>query len=191
MDAIRVRWQQHHGVALDEVESYRVIHCDECHFKHVVPLPTHEQLESVYRDEYYSVEKPLYLDRYLEDLDWWNLVYGERYDTFEGFLAPQRRRILDVGSGPGFFLLQGKRRGWDVLGIEPSAIAAAHSRDLGLKIIEDFLTKQLADQLEPFDVVHMSEVLEHIPNPISRFETCCQCTFEIGLKCRDKITTLT
>jgi SAM-dependent methyltransferase len=72
---------------------------------------------------------------------------------------------LDVGSGPGFFLLHGKQRGWKTVGIEPSARAAEHSRSLGLDIIEGFLTKRIADKLGTFDVVNMSNVLEHIPEP--------------------------
>ena len=110
------------------------------------------------------MEKPLYLERHREDLDWLNLVYRERYDTFEEFLSPHRRRILDVGSGLGFFLLHGKQRGWQTIGVEPSKEAVAHSRDVGLEIVEDFLTEHTAKQLGTFDVVHIDEVFEHIPN---------------------------
>lgn len=158
-------WQNHRGAILDSVEGFDVIECETCGFKHIVPIPSPEELETVYRQEYYSLEKPLYLERNREDLDWWNLVYSERYDALEELLAPHRRRILDVGSGPGFFLLQGKERGWQTLGIEPSAQAAAHSRELGLEVVEDFLSESTAKQLGTFDVVHMHEVLEHLPDP--------------------------
>lgn len=166
MGKIKIReWKDHRGEILDSVKGFDVIECQTCSFKHIVPIPTPAEMDKAYRQEYYSVEKPLYLERYQEDLDWWNLVYSERYDTFEKFLPSHRRRILDVGSGPGFFLLYGKQRAWQVLGIEPSIQAASHSRELGLKIIEDFLTEETARQLGTFDVVHMSEVLEHIPDP--------------------------
>jgi len=158
-------WQGHTGLVLDSVKDFDVIDCEACGFKHIIPIPTAEEMEKVYREEYYSVKKPLYLERIKEDLDWWNIVYNERYEIFEELLPPHRRRILDVGSGPGFFLLHGKRRGWQTLGIEPSRQAAAYSRQLGLKIVEDFLTERTADQLGTFDVVHMHEVLEHIPDP--------------------------
>jgi len=46
------------------------------------------------------------------------------------------RRILDVGSGPGYFLLHGKNRGWQTLGIEPSKQAAEHGRKLGLESLK-------------------------------------------------------
>jgi SAM-dependent methyltransferase len=155
----------HRGPLLDRAAGFDVIACAVCDFTHVVPLPTPAELARTYRHEYYTAEKPLYLERHREDLAWWNLVYAERYDTFEALLPAGRRRILDVGSGPGFFLCHGRERGWQGVGIEPSAQAAAHARTLGLEIVEDFLTADTAARLGSFDVVHLSEVLEHIPDP--------------------------
>jgi len=148
-----------------------------------VSIPTPQELETVYREEYYTVEKPLYLERHREDLEWWKLVYGERYDTFEELLPPGRHRILDVGSGPGFFLFHGKQHGWQTLGIEPSAQAAAQSSEFGLEIIEDFLTRKTTQQLGKFDVVHMSEFLEHIPDPRGMLEVVRGLLIPAGLIC--------
>ena len=163
--AKRSAWQGHAGVALDTVNGFTVIDCDECRFRHIVPIPTPAELTHVYGHEYYSIEKPLYIERQLEDLEWWNLVYRERYEQFERLLGDRRRRLLDVGSGPGFFLLHGQQRGWSVRGLEPSSQAAAHSRGLGLEITETFLSEATAAALGRYDVVHMNEVLEHIPDP--------------------------
>lgn len=176
-------WQNHMGPILDEVPGYSIIQCQVCGFNHAVPLPTPEELEGMYRQEYYTQDKPLYLERHREDLEWWNLVYQERYEAFEALLPPTRRRLLDVGSGPGFFLLQGQRRGWHTLGIEPAAQAAAHSRELGLRIIEEFLSEETARQLSPFDVVHMSDVLEHIPDPRGMLEMVRDLVAPGGLLC--------
>jgi SAM-dependent methyltransferase len=158
-------WEGHTGLVLDSVNGFDVIECEACGFKHIIPIPSPDELDKVYREEYYAKEKPLYIERHREDLDWWNLVYSERYDTFEEYLPPDSRRILDVGSGPGFFLLHGKQRGWQTLGIEPSTQAANHSRELGLEVEEDFFIEGSANHLGNFDVVHLSEVLEHIPDP--------------------------
>jgi len=158
-------WQEHKGVILDNVNGFDVIECQKCSFKHIIPIPTEEELKTIYRHIYYTEDKPLYLERIREDLEWWNTVYSELYESFEEFLPPDRRSILDVGSGPGFFLLHGKKRGWKTMGIELSARAVEHSRNLGLNILEDFFTEQTAKRLDHVDVIHMSEVLEHIPNP--------------------------
>jgi len=157
--------QDHEGPVLDSVNGFDVIDCKSCRFKHIVPIPTPAELEELYRRNFYSSEKPLYLERHREDLDWWNHVYSGRYATLEVFLSAERRRLLDIGSGPGFFLLHGKQRGWQTLGIEPSAEAAAHARALGLEIREKFLSADTASGLGTFDVVHMREVLEHVADP--------------------------
>jgi SAM-dependent methyltransferase len=159
-------WQGHAGVALDRVNGFTVIDCDACRFKHIVPIPTPAELEPVYGHEYYSSEKPLYIQRHIEDREWLNLVYSERYEQFERLLGERPKRLLDIGSGPGYFLLHGAgRRGWSVRGLEPSAQAAAHSRGLGLDVMQAFLNEETAAALGRYDVVHMNEVLEHVPDP--------------------------
>lgn len=160
----------HHGVIYDSKDGFNVIDCEVCGFKHIAPIPSADKLETIYRHEYYKKEKPLYLKRHREDLDWWNVVYDERYIFFEKNLSKERRKILDVGSGPGYFLLRGKQRGWQVEGIEPSVQAAEHSRSLGLTIFEEFLNHTSRSKLGSYDAVHMSEVLEHIPNPYELLE---------------------
>lgn len=159
------RWKNHAGAVLDSVNDFDVIECEDCGFKHIIPIPSPEELKKVYREEYYSVDKPLYLERHREDLDWWKLVYSLRFESFESNLPEGCRSVLDIGSGPGYFLLHGKNRGWKTIGIEPSAQAAAHSRKIGLEIIEGFFTEKVAVSLDTFDVVHVSDVLEHVPDP--------------------------
>lgn len=155
----------HQGQVLGAANGFEVIECVHQGFAHVVPVPTAEELTNAYKHEYYSAEKPLYMERYREDLEWWNMVYDERYETLEAHLPPGCRRLLDVGSGPGFFLLNGKNRGWEVRGIEPSVQACEHSRSLGLDVINEFLTKENAPSFGLYDAINMSEVLEHIPDP--------------------------
>ncbi len=155
----------HPGTVLDRVAGFDVVECGPCGFRHVVPLPSEDELREVYRHEYYTRTKPDYLERVRADEDWWRATWGERYAVFERLLPIGRRRILDVGSGPGSFLALGLERGWEVLGVEPSERAAAGARERGVPVVEAFLTPALARELGTFDVVHLSEVLEHLPEP--------------------------
>lgn len=155
----------HSGKKIFEKDNFVVIDCQQCGFAHVNPLPTAEALKDVYRHEYYSVEKPLYIQRYEEDREWWMMTYARRLDLIGKFLPPERRRILEVGSGPGLFLQQAQKLGWSALGIEPSRQAAAHTRLLGCEVIEEFLDDALAKRLGTFDSIHCAEVLEHLPDP--------------------------
>ncbi len=155
----------HAGPTLDVVGDFSIVDCQDCGFAHILPIPTTDELVSVYEDDYYTTEKPLYLEHHNEDADWWRRTYGERYDRFEELLPASRRRILDIGSGPGFFLLTGKERGWDVQGVEPSKHAADHAGSLGVPVVNEFFDENVALGLGTFDVVHMSEMLEHVPDP--------------------------
>jgi SAM-dependent methyltransferase len=159
------KWQGHEGPVMTSANGFEVIDCKLCEFKHIVPIPTEQELEKAYRHDYYTREKPLYIERYREDLDWWNVVYTRRYEIMEQHLPAPRRRLLDIGSGPGFFLLNGQKRGWTVKGIEPSLQASDHSRGLGLDIENAFFSETTAPELGLFDAINMSEVLEHIPDP--------------------------
>jgi 2-polyprenyl-3-methyl-5-hydroxy-6-metoxy-1,4-benzoquinol methylase len=158
-------WQSHRGEFLDRKNGFDVINCQTCGFAHVVPLPSVEELEEVYRENYYQSEKPCYLAYAREDETWHQMSFGDRYALFEGLLRADRRRILDVGTGPGFFLATGRDRGWTAQGMEPSRQAACHARELGLDIVEGFLSRETVTRLGEYDVVHMSEVLEHVPDP--------------------------
>lgn len=176
-------WQDHKGEILDQKNGFDIIECERCDFIHCVPIPTTEELQLTYKEEYYSSEKPLYFQRMEEDLEWWKIAYADRFETFEQFLPSNRRRVLDVGSGPGYFMLQGKERGWSPMGIEPSRQAAAYSRNLGLKIIEQFFTPDVAGDIGMFDAVHLSEALEHIPDPAMMLRLVHEVLSPGGLLC--------
>tara|TARA_B100000795_G_scaffold87441_1_gene63636 strand:- start:855 stop:1784 length:930 start_codon:yes stop_codon:yes gene_type:complete len=157
---------EHKGRIEGKFNEFEVIHCQLCDFKHVIPLPKSEELEKLYSEEYYSKEKPLYIERYVEDKEWWDITYDQRFTLFESYLHQKGRSLLDVGSGPGLFLKKGQELGWRVKGIEPSTQAAEYSREvLKLDIEENFLDANLAKKLGHFDVVNLGEVIEHLSDP--------------------------
>ena len=161
------QWNNHSGLVIDTKNKYDVIECELCRFKHIIPIPFQDDLISIYQDEYYDSEKPEYIDLVNEDKEWWDLAYNNRYDSFEKILGKKERTLLDIGSGPGLFLLRGRDRGWDVKGIEPSKKPYIYSRKtLGLDVENIFFnTKTAKDINKEFDVINLSLVMEHIPDP--------------------------
>lgn len=158
----------HAGRAMDTASGYGIIDCRACGFIHMDPVPAPAELKKVYVEEYYTEEKPLFIERVKEDIDWWNVVYDDRYEFFEGALPAGKREILDIGCGPGYFLKRGLDRGWRCLGIEPSKQAGAHAKGLGVDVMNAFFDEGLATGLRrKFDAIHLSEVLEHVPDPAS------------------------
>lgn len=162
-----IAWQSHEGPRISQSMGLDVIDCLLCGFRHVVPLPDTRTLDATYREAYYRDEKPTFLAHAGEDQQWAELAQNDRLDAFERLLPPSRRRLLDIGSGPGFFLKTAKSRGWRVLGIEPSRQAAAHARALGLEVAEGFFNAETAKGLGRFDAIQLNNVLEHVPDPAS------------------------
>ena len=60
-----------------------------------------------------------------------------------------------------------KRRGWNVLGIEPSLIASNYSKKHNIPTIQKFFHRVNIKQIGKFDVIHIFDVLEHVNDPIS------------------------
>ncbi len=182
-DTNRKTWQVHSGPLVTSTNGFDVIECQHCGFKHIIPIPTAKELADLYQHDYYNQEKPLYLERYQQDLPWWNQVYSRRYEFFEQHLPVGNRSILDIGSGPGYFLLQGKQRGWQTKGIEPSVKAAEHSKTMGLDVTNGFFSPESAALLGRFDVINMGLVLEHIPEPSALLQLVYQQLNTNGLLC--------
>ncbi|MGZ5933478.1 MAG: class I SAM-dependent methyltransferase [Rhizomicrobium sp.] len=162
-----ISWQAHEGPCVARVKGYDIIHCAMCGFRHAVPLPDPRQLEREYRETYYADEKPTFLAHAGEDQQWAELAQTDRLESFERILGSARRRLLDIGSGPGFFLKTAMARGWRVMGIEPSRQAAAHARSLGIEVVEGFFGAETAPSLGRFDAINLNNVLEHVPDPIA------------------------
>src|SRR5262245_37194199 len=65
-------------------------------------------------------------------------------------LSPPSRRLLDVGSGPGFLLAQGRAAGFEAEGIEPDANTVEAARSHGAKVRHGYFPDAL-DSHERFD----------------------------------------
>lgn len=155
---------EHAGKTIEVIDGIKVIDCDRCGYRHVHPFPTKEDFTKTYENDYYETVWPDYFKNFEQDKDWWFQCYNERYDVFESVLGPGRHQLLDVGSGPGFFLRVGGERGWNVLGIEPSKAASEYSRQFGFEVRREFFGPGTVD-LPQCDAIHLSEVLEHIEDP--------------------------
>lgn len=125
------------------------------------------ELEALYGEAYFARQhsgQPGY-DHYIEET-------ANHRRTFEhrcGLLpAPaENGAVLDVGAATGLFVECARKRGWNATGIEPSAWAAAHAREVhGQPVVTGFL----ADQELPtgsVEMVTLWEVIEHLPDPAS------------------------
>lgn len=91
----------------------------------------------------------------------------KRFKDFLGLLArfcPTPGNLLDVGCGPGDFLLATQSLGWQSHGLEINAhaVEVAHNRGASAQVISDFCNYW---PNQPFDVITFHHVLEHVPSP--------------------------
>jgi SAM-dependent methyltransferase len=157
---------EHYGKKISTKNGKDIINCEKCGFAHVYPLPTLEETENIYKNEYYQKEKPNYINENVIDKDWWIATYNRRFDVYEKLINSKNRSLLDIGSGPGVFLEAAKNRGWEVLGVEPNIDAANHTKKIGYEVINEMYDKKLSQKLKKFDLINLTLVLEHIVNPI-------------------------
>ena len=73
--------------------------------------------------------------------------------------------FLDIGTNMGFFLRNARNREWHLYGIEPSpSLSEIAKRYFGLNVKTAFL-EDAGLENNFFDVVTMTDVFEHIPQP--------------------------
>jgi 2-polyprenyl-3-methyl-5-hydroxy-6-metoxy-1,4-benzoquinol methylase len=179
-----IRGDTHRGAVVDHANGYDVVACEACGFRHVLPLPTAAEQRAAYEEAYYRDEKPAYLERAREDAEWSRVAWEDRLSLFEDLLQPERNlRVLDIGCGPGWFLQVATERGWTTQGIEPSRQAAEHARGLGLDIVNAMFDESAAQRLEPADVVHLNNMLEHVADPIDLLRLALGHARPAGLIC--------
>lgn len=92
---------------------------------------------------------------------------NEVLDGFEKFR--KTNKMLDVGCGPGLFLIEAKKRGWEVYGTEFTDNQLAYLNDKGIKTLKGKLTNDSFER-DMFDVIISSEVIEHINNPVEEMK---------------------
>jgi 2-polyprenyl-3-methyl-5-hydroxy-6-metoxy-1,4-benzoquinol methylase len=138
-----------------------ILRCDQC--RHVFSSYASEpHYENFWGDQ-------------VDDSDhlYWKKARARMYeDFFRRFIAGRTGRLLDMGSGLGFFLkLMTSCPGWESYGCEISPAAVRYAREkLGLTNVE--CTKLEASKWPPgsFDIVTIWDVLDHVlyPDPFLR-----------------------
>ncbi|MBI4684360.1 MAG: class I SAM-dependent methyltransferase [Nitrospirae bacterium] len=87
-------------------------------------------------------------------------------------LVPQKGKILDIGTAGGSFLGVASKRGWDVIGCEPSRwLAEWGSKHYNITVHAGTVFNMQFKE-STFDVVTLWDVLEHTPDPKAVLKEC-------------------
>ncbi|MFN8145386.1 MAG: class I SAM-dependent methyltransferase [Bacteroidia bacterium] len=135
-------------------ENAGLVRCNSCRTVFTRIIPTEERLIWIYKN----------YPRVPAVSETTKKRYHEILDKLESFR--KTNRLIDVGCGEGFFLVEAKKRGWDVYGTEYSSV---YIEDCSRKGIQMFQGELGNVPLEPgsFDVIVTIEVFEHLRNPLN------------------------
>lgn len=101
-------------------------------------------------------------------------LHGKRLALIKNCLnnsAVESIRLLDVGCSSGAFLLNAKRFGFKVEGVEPAVKAAQTANGLNLKVHSGYL-EAINFPDNTFDCITLFEVIEHLINPSDLLKEC-------------------
>jgi SAM-dependent methyltransferase len=146
--------------------GYPIVRCSRCDLVYCNPRLSSEETDKRYSPEYFWRE---YLPSVLppggadngEFLDF-------RFKAPLELLANGRRpgRLIEIGTGAGFFLKAAARAGFDAHGLELSPEACDYARNtLGLRVMQT-LAEEMPFEPGHFDAAAMFEVIEHLRDPL-------------------------
>ena len=148
-------------------KKYKIIRDEKYEYLRADPIPSPEELEIYYREEFYS-PKP-FNDSSLEVQKDGQKYYDARWDGIyercKLILQSDKFSVFDIGFGYAQALLYFKEKGIEVSGLEPSPEGVEYARNKGLDVYEAGIDDFSVTKEKRFDVVMMLNVLEHLSHP--------------------------
>lgn len=145
-------------------QQFTYVRCKDCGLVYSSPRPRYDQdfIDCCYADYEQFVENASEQD--LRSIRTSSLTMFEREVEHLLKFDQQRSNLLDIGSAMGTFLLAAKPYYPRLTGLDVSEKMAAFVRaDIGVDVRLEQFHEHQPDQ--PYSLIHMSHVIEHIPNP--------------------------
>ncbi|MBF0319989.1 MAG: class I SAM-dependent methyltransferase [Nitrospirae bacterium] len=153
----------------------RILQCTKCELMVIHPMPTQENLLSVYNENYYNNEKLTSSD--ITAIYGYSDYMAERINKQQGYQkicqtinrynpVAHNQRLLDFGCGLGHFMDSAYDTGYSVSGVEFNAYAIEYIRKRYTYKVISF--DEFNKTNEKVNIITMFDVIEHMPNP---FET--------------------
>jgi len=150
-------------------KDFSVFMCSECGFKFTQDYPEESEIAAFYESEDYishsDTSKGLSNKLYRTAR---SIMLGRKRVLVENVTCLKKGKILDIGTGTGYFASTMKKGGWQVNGIEINEKAREFSKShFGLEVnTPDRISEYESDS---FDCITLWHVLEHFHDPLKYF----------------------
>ena len=138
--------------------GYRILHCLECDHLFTDFVPTPNEVEQIYSDDYFFKGGAGYDDYTLE-----KDMLIKRGEYYAGKINKFMRagEVLDIGAAAGFLLKGFENKGWKGTGIEPNNSMVEYGKNVvGVNIRKG--TVETIELEHKFDLVILVQVVAHI-----------------------------
>jgi 2-polyprenyl-3-methyl-5-hydroxy-6-metoxy-1,4-benzoquinol methylase len=139
-----------------------LVHCRKCGFGQPDVLPTLPGFFERMYDQQWS-------DAWVEQEftgSYKDLIFHNILEELETRVSRSTRRLLDVGAHAGRFMRLAQERGWEVEGVELNPRTAAYAAAHTGRPVHRMNAHALATNGRRYDAVVLTDVLEHVPEPM-------------------------
>lgn len=145
--------------------GFRVVRCSDCGLLLLNPQPSPAELRTIHAERHVSGNNANEASAAQAHTE---AATAQLYlDQIRQYRGAHGGRLLEIGCGQGDFLAEAQGVGYDVVGLEVSATAAQTARrrlGAGTVICGELESVALRDN--SFDICVLSNVIEHLRNPI-------------------------
>jgi len=150
--------------------KYKVITDPEYGYLRVDPVPTQEEVEKYYIEEFYSSAYKQFNNSSLKVQKEDKVFFDSRWESIfnrclEYFGDGKQLSMFDIGCGFAQALLYFREKGMEVSGLEPAMEAIEYAKTQGLKVFQAQIEDFNCVGSKRFDVVLLLNVLEHLRYP--------------------------
>jgi len=146
-------------------EIFSHYRCSQCKLIFITPVPTN--LADYYPESYHFVPKS---SEYLEES---SKPENYKIKIVKGFV--NHGRLLEIGPAYGSFTYLAKKAGFEVDAIEMNARCCQFLNEVvGVHAINSDDPIAVLGKIEPYDVIALWHVIEHLPDPWPTLDAICK-----------------
>ena len=140
-------------------------------FLEIAQKPSKEELRVYYAEQYFQKNQGNYRSEYsLEERAYIENKLAQRAQIVNNLMYGRVGLMMDVGCGEGFAMAYFQRHGWTVEGLDYSQAGVAAMNPQCLPALTtgdvDALLQHKISSGRKYDLIWLSNVLEHLPDPI-------------------------